>query len=296
MKQLVSAIITTHNRKPEILKRAIDSICSQTYQNIEIIVVDDAPNSSFHNEIVELIKQYNCGVKYLINDSHPGACGSRNIGIQHASGELIALLDDDDEWVPEKISWMVDHIKENVGLVYGKYNIVKKNGVMVKKEIHYEGEIYEQLLLHGNFVGGCSVPLFRKDFAVNVGLFDENLQSAQDYDFWLRLAKDYEVFYVDKCVVNYYLSNDAISTSAAKKIKSSEYLLDKYYSDFERFPEAKKRVIREMIYRLACDGMLKECRVKYEQNKELLSFGTFIRVLAKGIIKHAVLLLHLQNR
>jgi glycosyltransferase involved in cell wall biosynthesis len=296
MDNLVTAIITTHNREPEILKRAIDSVLSQTYRNIELIVVDDSPSYTYHDEIVKLVKSYDREIKYLVNDAHPGACGSRNIGIQHASGKLIALLDDDDEWVAEKLSWMVSCILGNVGLVYGKYRIIKNKGATIKNESHFEGDVYEQLLKNGNFIGGCSVPVFRKDIAVNVGLFDENLKSAQDYDFWLRIAQKYEVSFVDKCVVNYYLSSDAISTSANKKIKSSEYLLEKYHSDFEKYPEAKTRVYREMIYRLVCAGQYKQSYNKYKHCKDSLSVFDYVKVLIKGTIKHAVLLLHLQDR
>ena len=115
----VSAIITTHNRI-ELLKKAIDSVCKQTYSNIECIVVDDNSNDGTYEWINELIK-YNKNIKYIriSSKSKSGGGYARNLGIREATGDYVAFLDDDDEWMQDKIEKQVKIIEKyrDVGIV-----------------------------------------------------------------------------------------------------------------------------------------------------------------------------------
>ena len=103
---LISCIITTYNRPIEVLKRAIDSVINQTYSNIELLVVNDYPeNIELSNNIYKLIKSYNNkSIKYIVLEKNSGACFARNRGANESKGEFLAFLDDDDEWLPNKLN------------------------------------------------------------------------------------------------------------------------------------------------------------------------------------------------
>ena len=297
MQDLVSAIITTHKRTPTVLKRAIESVLSQTYSHIEVIIVDDAPNYEQHNEITKLVQSYGEKVSYYVSE-RTGACASRNLGINKAKGKYIALLDDDDEWLPEKLDILLPLFHGNVGLVYGAFETIS-NGESINKVIEkkkYRGNVEEFLFRKGNFIGGCSIPVFLKTSIMEVGLFDESLPSAQDFDAWIRIAKKYEVEYTEKPVVNYYVSGDAITSSSFNRVNGRLQILDKYQVEYNKYPDAKKIAVRNVIYYMIAAGKYKEA---FDFNKtyyKILTKMEFVKVVLKGILKGVLIKLHIQNR
>ena len=104
MNELVSAVIITYKRKPEIVKRALESVLSQTYRPLEIIVVDDSPcDYELRSQVRETVESFNEEICYIQHEKNCGACVARNTGLKRAHGKYIAFLDDDDEWVSDKI-------------------------------------------------------------------------------------------------------------------------------------------------------------------------------------------------
>jgi len=180
---LVSAIITTHNRA-ELLPRALDSVVVQTYENIEIIVVDDGSS----DRTPEVVKKYQekLPIRYIRLEQSVGAPRARNRGIEEAKGEFIAGLDDDDKWHK-------DRIKELLAAYSDEFSCITSDSIMVypgyeapwkKKKI-----IDLNTLLFTNQVG--NQVLARRDRLLAVGGFDSNLIASQDYDLWVRLCEAY---------------------------------------------------------------------------------------------------------
>ena len=100
---MISCVITTYKREPEVLKKAVDSILSQSYKDIEIIVVNDAPeDSELSNRLYKMLSEYDFPINYIVHESNKGACEARNTVIKNSNGEYIAFLDDDDELEKEK--------------------------------------------------------------------------------------------------------------------------------------------------------------------------------------------------
>ena len=130
MKPLVSAVITTHNRK-DLLKRAIDSVFTQTYQPIELIVVDDASDDGTRDEFGANAKfQY----IYVPQRESKGGNYARNLGIKASKGKYCAFLDDDDYWLPTKIEKQVQLIEQrNCDLVY----CGRRNELVGKSDVRY---------------------------------------------------------------------------------------------------------------------------------------------------------------
>lgn len=143
--ELISIIITTYAR-PATLKRAIDSVLCQTYKNLEIIVVDDNKDKGIQNEVKGIISSYNDPrIKLVCNVKNLGGALSRNEGILVANGKYIAFLDDDDEYLPEKVEeqyqLFLENNNENLALVYGYCTEI--------------GLGNHRKLYHYDFVGNC---------------------------------------------------------------------------------------------------------------------------------------------
>ena len=230
---MVSAIITTYNRDTFYIERSLNSIINQTYQDIEIIVVDDN-SSDFEKqeEIIKLIERYkkneNKIIKYIKHNENRGACAARNTGIKYSEGEYIAFLDDDDEWLPNKIEEQISCLTDKINLVYCDWYIVKKQKKIKKKTKSLTGKAFDELLCE-NFIGSTSFPLIKKDILIRLEGFDETLESSQDYDMWLRISQISEITHINKPLVNYYFHDEEqITHNPRKRINGLKTLYEKY--------------------------------------------------------------------
>lgn len=235
MDELISCIITTYRRPIEILKRAVESVVNQTYSNIELIVVNDAPSDEILTQQIEnLLNSYDISIKYIIHETNQGACAARNTGISNATGKYVAFLDDDDEWLPEKLSLQYRKISENnLSLVYCAYNQIDSDDEKKYVPVKYpSGTLsdFEKLLTYGNFIGSTSYPLIAMDALTRVGSFNLALKSSQDYELWLRIAQRYSIGYIDKPLVNYYVSEESISKNMDNKEQGFIYIINQYSS------------------------------------------------------------------
>ncbi len=239
----MSAIITTCRRSPEFVSRALKSVLAQTYPRIQIIVVDDSPADFPERENVRRVVRELCPQAVFLSTGgkNLGAPAARNMGIRAADGEYVAFLDDDDEWLPDKIQDQIScFTDENTALVYGgcvSIEDTKHIRQTIVREWH-SGKVYEQLL-KSCFIGSTSIPLMRKSCVEAVGGFDEEMRAAQDYDLYLRLTQKYEFGYTQNvCVIYHDHEGARISTDLQAKISGHERLIRKYSVDLERLPEA----------------------------------------------------------
>lgn len=226
--RMVTAVITTHKREKEIIERAINSILAQTYSPIELIVVDDSPADFPQREQVRQLAQEK-GAIYIAHETCRGACAARNTGLAAASGEFIAFLDDDDAWLPEKIQKQLEKFSDGVALVYCGNDVYNcTTGQTTRRKTKFmRGSVYPELIKE-NFIGSTSFPLLRKACLEEVGGFDVLMQSAQDYDVWLRLAEKYSVDYVEEALVLYYVHDgECITKNSSKRIAGQERINQK---------------------------------------------------------------------
>lgn len=226
---LVTAVITTYKRESEIVVRAAKSVLNQTYKNIELIVVNDYPEGK---ELVQKLAQAlnelgDSRIRYICHEKNSGACAARNTGIMNGNGEFVALLDDDDEWMPEKIETMLNAFTEEVGLVYSSFYLGNpENGKIVTRGTK-SGDIKKEMLCK-NLVSGTSMPMIRRKCFDDCGMFDVNLLSSQDYDMWMRITLKYPVIYVNKPLTIRHFSDDCITTNTNKRKQGWDYFTDKY--------------------------------------------------------------------
>jgi glycosyltransferase involved in cell wall biosynthesis len=189
----VTVIIPTFNRAWSI-KRAVDSVLAQDYQDMELIVVDDGST----DETPGILSSYGHAIR-IISQTNSGVSAARNRGIIEASGKLIAFLDSDDYWFPQKLSTQVDFfLSRTEAMICQTEELWIKNGRhMNPKKRHQKpsGMIFSSSL-HLCLISPSAV-MVRKELFDQVGMFDETLPACEDYDLWLRVTCRYPVYLID---------------------------------------------------------------------------------------------------
>lgn len=229
-KTCVSVVITTHNRL-YLLQKAIKSVKSQTYQNIEIIVVDDASDDGTENYCKSIE-----GIKYMRiePDESNGGNHARNIGIFASKGDYIAFLDDDDEWYPQKIEKQMELFADPaVGMVYCElYVDVGIEILNYKVAFSRRGNLYQKKE-YWRPICTTSAMIFRKEVFVDIGGFDEKVQYWQEYELTLRVVPKYEVALVEEPLVRYrkgLKDKVKLTNNFARWEESVQYICNKHAS------------------------------------------------------------------
>ena len=224
----VSVIIPTY-RRPEFLPRAIASVLCQTFEDFELLIIDDASQDTT-GQVVKSISDER--IRYCCNEINKGGAGSRNRGIREAQSSYIAFLDDDDEWLPEKLELQVallDQSPPEVGGIYSGYEkIMSTTGESLGKTLPTKrGDLSYELLL-SNPLAGTSALLLRKECFEVSGLFDEELPSYQDYDLWIRISKAFEFDFVNKILYRYHVHDKKIWTNPQALSKGLDIMVKKH--------------------------------------------------------------------
>jgi len=226
----VSIIIPTYNRA-HLIGQAIQT--NQTYQDLEIIVVDDG-SSDNTEDVVRSLKDER--IRYIRHEKNKGATAARNTGIKAAKGDYIAFQDSDDEWLPQKLEKQMnvfETVSPKVGVVYTGFLRIendKKEYIPYSWVTQKEGDIHRELL-KGNFIG-TPVLLVRKECFEKAGMFDERLPRLQDWELVLRLSKYYDFKFVDEPLLKSPYMPDSISSSEKAWIKALKLILSKHLDDF----------------------------------------------------------------
>ena len=229
---LVSIIIPTHNRV-NLLERALASCFSQTYKNIEIIVVVDGST----DDTVKRLSEFGGDLVVLHNKTSKGAPYCRNKGAKRASGVYLCFLDDDDELLPAKIEKQLQFLEQpdckDIGVL--SCDMLKKGlgfeEVIVNRK---RGDLFRDLLAK-YCVQGIHTMLIRSNVFKQSGGFDEDLQSNQEYDLMIRMARITRFDFIPEVLTVVYVTEGQISTNFRKKrdgtihfIKKNHHLYKKY--------------------------------------------------------------------
>ncbi|MDB2389753.1 glycosyltransferase [Alphaproteobacteria bacterium] len=228
---LISVVIPTYNHA-DFLKVAISSVIEQTYQNFEIVIVDNNSNdhtnevvNSFNDDRIQLHKIDNKGV----------IAASRNLGVDHAKGDWIAYLDSDDNWYPSRLRCLVDamHGDSKCDVIsndeYRINNLTGKKTKLIYGPV--EGETYRSLLLFGNRLS-TSATLVRRGFLLkNEVRFNESSKfvTVEDFDYWLQLALLDARFKFVHSFEGEYLVHGANSSGYLERHKKNEFNLLRYH-------------------------------------------------------------------
>lgn len=280
---MVSVIIATY-RRPRLLPRAIKSALAQTFRDFELIVVDDA--SGDHTESV-VASFDDTRIKYVRHDVNKGGPAARNTGIGMAKGEYIALLDDDDEWHATKLEKQVNAFKETaneVSFVYSGFEILDEKGEVVGTTLPEHRGYLHMNLLQRNMIGGSSIPLIQRECFDKVGLFDESLTSCQDWDMWLRIAREFEFDYVPEVLAKGYLHGDQISENFAAMIPGRTRIIEKHMAFFSNYPHILVTHLKRMGKMHCLNGTWKEA-IYWFRRALAVNIFEIVNVLAWCVIE-----------
>ncbi len=229
---LVSVVIPTYNRAATV-GSAIESVLRQTEQDFEVLVVDDASTDDTEGAVARFGDPR---VKYIQQSVNRGDAAARNAGITNSTGHYIAFLDDDDQWIPEKLAWQIAEFEkggDRLRLVYGGretfFTATGRSSVL-----RLPDDVETQLRW---FKITTSTVMVRRAGIEEVGLFDEDILYCSDYDLWIRLWRaGFRIAYIDRPLVRYFVHGNALSDNPRKMIAGEERLLKKHAEFFAEDP------------------------------------------------------------
>lgn len=239
----VSVIIPTRNRPRQLLK-AVQSVLAQTFQDFEIIIVDDAStvmlntmNKAFQDKRVRIIR----------NETPQGGSLSRNHGIFQSIGKWLAFLDDDDIWQPQKLEQQLAMLARNPQAIAVTSAYTVHYPGAIKKNVFPPAQITLAKLLENNCLGGASVCMCDAQVIKKLGGFNRHLRSAQDWDVWVRLRMQGEIVTVAKPAVDYYVHfSDRISNNMQAKYQGAR----RFYFLYKKMmtPLARKKNLQFICF------------------------------------------------
>ncbi|MGF3112272.1 glycosyltransferase family 2 protein [Facklamia sp. P9177] len=287
-KEKVSVIIPTYKRA-DFLARAINSVLNQSYENLEVLVIDDNnPESLFRSETENIMKQFseNQKVIYIQHSFNMNGSVARNTGIKKSSGDLIAFLDDDNYFYKDKIRKQVDFLNNHKNYKAVYCGLIDSNNKI--KYANRSGNLmFEQL--SGSQIIDTNTILIKKSVVLEFEGWDERLKRNQDVSFMIRFfSKDYEIGCLDEVLVYYDLedrSNFPNSTQSEFNMYRFLQLYKEEINLIKRKNPLKAKLIYLYRYRQIFFSHIKSKKIKK-------SFIIFLKMLNIDISLTAKLLIN----
>jgi glycosyltransferase involved in cell wall biosynthesis len=243
MTPAVSVVVATYNYG-RFLAGAVESVLTQTFRDLEVIVVDDGSTDGTNTVIAPFLCDRR--VRYL-HTEHIGQPAAKNTGIRAARGRLLAFLDADDVWLPPKLEMQIALLKENptVGVVYSRRLLMDESGQPLEYEqpALFRGRVLDAMF-RNNFVCFSSALVHRR-VVTHVGHFDESLPLAIDYEFWLRAASWYAFDYVDEPLVHYRTGHASLSRRTEERLRVAFAIMRRFQSNHESRRALNPATVRE---------------------------------------------------
>ncbi|RPI54165.1 MAG: glycosyltransferase family 2 protein [Acidobacteria bacterium] len=233
---IVTVIIPTRNRA-HLLRRAMESVLTQTFGDLELIIVDDASDDATESMVKGI---HDPRVRYIRCESHRGAPAARNTGIRAARGQYLAFQDSDDEWLPLKLERQLEvmnrHSPHAGAATCGTVAI--QHGVAGTSIARRERLSYAGLLSLSERPWGGQTILVKRTPATEDVLFDERLPSGQDWDYLVRLAQVTQVVSVREPLVRIGFTARERISAPRRKLEGTRLLREKYDEELRRHPQA----------------------------------------------------------
>lgn len=238
MQPLVSVNIPCYNCE-KYIRSAIDSILQQSYQNLEIIVVNDGSTDSS----AEIVRQYSDKrIKFIDNKVNKGVVVTRNLAINASNGEFLAILDSDDiscqNRIEEQVAFLVNN--QEFAMVGSWLQVIDSDGLMtgeIRKTPAYS-EILSVQMLFQNCFGQSSIMARRS--IINNYMYSSDYRQAEDYDLWMRISNDYKVSNIQKPLVKYRVHAESISTNTTVMNDGIKYAINAQFEKIGLKPDTSE--------------------------------------------------------
>lgn len=255
---LISVIIPCFNSE-KYIEDTLKSVLNQSYQNFEIIVVDDESTDNSYQIVKQMALNDNRIKNYKITHSGRPSV-PRNFGIEKAAGSLIAFLDSDDLWTKEKLKYQLKYLENNpdisfvysMSITFGDVNLFSERYELFPLPFR-AARIKEDLILIGNTIPLSSV-LIRKEVLEKAGGFDEDPeQKLEDYDMWLKLSETEKFHFISRIHVYYRIHTQQFSSDWENREKSLRYLAEKRKIKLPQYKFYRRKgflllIIRNLIH------------------------------------------------
>ncbi len=305
---LVSVVIPTFNRFEEAQK-AIASAIAQTYRPIEIVIVEDGSNSGVEKWVDNIVNTEDMRVLYFRNVINKGLSATKNLGVFHSSGDYVAILDDDDEWKPEKLYKQMglvrsfeSHNGERLGVVSTAVEIRYKDSLVIDIAPCGNRGLLKDDIIASEIRTPSSTFLFPRQVILECGGYDESLKSSTDHDMMMSLAdKGYFGIGTDEpLTINYSRIGRATNmTNTDQRIESVYQFLGKWESTYEHWfgPDGaaayNKKYFAVVITMLLANKLFsKNYREAWRCFREIIRYSGFnyltVTIIAKPILKNTV--------
>jgi len=242
-KPTVSVVIATYNYA-QYLPEAIESVLAQTFQDFEIIIVDDGSTDDTQQVVESFLTDKRIAYHRI---DHLGQPKAKNFGIRQSSGEFVAFLDADDLWLSTKLEKQISLFRNDpeLGVIYCRRTLIDPNGhdLPTTQPSLPRGHVLKQMF-QNNFVCFSSCMIQRNVFD-NSGLFNETIPLAIDYDLWLRVARQYRFNYVDEPLVKYRTGHANLSCRGIERLHIVLDIMDRSLCDHETKIQFGGRLIRQ---------------------------------------------------
>jgi glycosyltransferase involved in cell wall biosynthesis len=235
---MVSVIVPTYNR-PELLTETIRSILAQSYQDFEILVVNDSGQ-----DVEDIVSELNKGVNKIVYIKHArnkGPAAARNTGIKASRGKYIAYLDDDDIFYPDHLETLVNFLeKGDYRVAYTdayRAHLEKKDGIYVvtKRDVPYSFDFDYEKILTDNFIPTLCF-MHDRLCVEEAGLFDETLENHEDWDLWIRMSRIYKFAHIKALTCEFAWKTDGstLTSSQEHKYEAVRQRIRAKYSRFHK--------------------------------------------------------------
>ncbi len=253
----VSVVIPTYKRDVSLVSRALSSVQNQTYKNLEIIVVDDSPDSfEKRQEVCAYVlnaAKADSRVIYLKNEKNLGGSLARNRGIDVATGEYITFLDDDDEYKPQKVEKQVEYMNSHgCDLTFSNMIMYNNSGKIVDARDYRSIESFDNSyllkyhLMH--HMTGTPTFMYRAHKLKEIGGFEDAIVGQEFYLMLKSIERGLKIGYIDDCDVKVYRDSDEMMSSGKRKITGEKYLFEFKKKYFDILTPREIRAVKFRYY------------------------------------------------
>lgn len=283
----VSIIIPVYNGS-NYLEEAINSALNQTYSNIEVLVINDGSNDNGATSLIA--KKYEKRIRYF-EKSNGGVSTALNYGIEEMKGDYFSWLSHDDIYLPFKIEEQINYIKKKnfFGLLFSNYKFIDSSGNLMSNKndfMKYQNLDFLLRLFLSYPINGITT-LIPQKIIKEIGLFNPSLKYCQDYDYWVRITKNFEISSYDK-VVSYSRLHDEQGTNNIKKMRlESDFFYHKNLKELISENRIPKEFFKKIINFLLNQYCFKSSYwfIKTEKVFSINLFLLFLKQLVKYVIK-----------